>query len=65
MRGGLSIRDYLTARKSGASQILFSYTPSCSLAGVMRRPETFLLFLVVIPMGYFAVWWLLALIAAA
>ena len=37
----------------------------------MRRPdplsleETFLLFLVVIPMGYFAVRWLLAIIAAA
>ena len=36
----------------------------------MRRPdpisleETFLLFLLVIPMGYYAVWWLLALIAA-
>jgi len=37
----------------------------------MRRPnpisleETFLLFLLVIPMGYYAVWWLLAMIAAA
>lgn len=36
----------------------------------MRRPdpisleETFLLFLLVIPMGYYAVWWLLAMIAA-
>ena len=47
-----------------------SYTHSIGLAGVMRRPdpisleETFLLFLLVIPMGYYAVWWLLALIAA-
>jgi hypothetical protein len=36
----------------------------------MRRPDpvelkyAFLLFLMVIPMGYFVVWWLLALIAA-
>ena len=30
----------------------------------LSLPETFLLFLVVIPMGYFAVWWLLVMIAA-
>ena len=36
----------------------------------MRRPdsisleETCLLFLLVIPMGYYAVWWLLAMIAS-
>ena len=54
----------------GGASFCLSYTHSIGLAGVMRRPdpisleETFLLFLLVIPMGYYAVWWLLALIAA-
>ena len=70
IRGGLSIYAHLTGLPSSASQIPFSYTASIGLAGGMRRPdpisleETFLLFLLVIPMGYFVVQLLFALIVA-
>ena len=57
--------------RSGGASFCLSYTPQIRLPQCMRRPdpisleETFLLFLLVIPMGYYAVWWLLAMIAAA